>query len=46
MHAEYFCDVMFMLAYHGRTRSVVGLVVVGLMFCYGEENLVSELQYR
>ena len=23
MHAEYFCDVMFMLAYRGRTRSVV-----------------------
>ena len=44
MHAEYFCDIMFMLAYHGRTRSVV--VVVGLLFCYGEENLVSELQYR
>ena len=44
MHAEYFCDVMFMLSYHGRTRSVIG--VVGLLFCYGEENLVSELQYR
>ena len=44
MHAEYLCDVMFMLAYQGRTRSVV--VVVGLLFSYGEENLVCELQYR
>ena len=44
MHAEYLCDIMFMLAYHGRTRSVV--VVVGLLFCYGEDNLVNELQYR
>ena len=43
MHAEYFCDVMFMLAYYGKTRSVV---VVGLLFCYGEENLVCERQYR
>ena len=44
MHAEYFCDVMFMLAYRGRIRSVV--VDVGILFCYGEENLVCERQYR
>ena len=44
MHAEYLCDVMFMLAYSGRTRSVV--VVVRLLFCYGEENRVCERQYR
>ena len=44
MHAEYLCDVMFMLAFHSRTRSVV--VVVRLLFCYGEDNLVCERQYR
>ena len=31
VHAEYFCDVMFMLAFHGETRSVV--VVVAYVYC-------------